>query len=100
MAKKKSASPVAPKVCPVCGEIVPRGSLSCPDCGADHRSGWREDTDAYDATGLPDDDFNYENFVREEFGSSAKPVAVKTIWWVTAIVLLAAFAAIYLCALR
>src|SRR5436189_1116004 len=31
-----------PKVCPVCGEDVPRTASACPECGADHTSGWRE----------------------------------------------------------
>jgi hypothetical protein len=84
----------APKVCPVCGEDVPRTALVCPECGADHASGWREDAEAYDAVDLPDEDFNYEEFVKQEFGSSRRS-ATKTIWWITAILLIAAFIAIY-----
>ena len=59
--------PTTPKACPVCGEDVPRTALACPECGADHTSGWREDAEAYNAVDLPDEDFNYENFVKEEF---------------------------------
>ena len=84
----------APKVCPVCGEDVPRIALACPECGADHTSGWREDAEAYDAADLPDEDFNYEEFVKQEFGSSRGP-AIKRVWWITAILLIAAFIAIY-----
>ena len=91
--------PRPPKVCPVCGEDVPRIALACPECGADYSSGWREDAEAYDAVDLPDDDFNYEEFVRQEFGSSQKP-AIKTVWWITAILLIAAFIAIYFYAAR
>ena len=47
-----------------------------------------------DAVDLPDEDFNYEEFVKQEFGSSRGP-AVKRIWWITAILLIAAFIAIY-----
>ena len=83
-----------PKVCPVCGEDVPRTALACPECGADHTSGWREDAETYDAVDLPDEDFNYEEFVKQEFGSSRRPV-IKTVWWITAILLVAAFIAIY-----
>ena len=68
----------APKVCPVCGEDVPRIALACPECGADHTSGWREDAEAYDAVDLPDEDFNYEEFVKQEFGSSRRP-AIKRV---------------------
>src|SRR5258705_923511 len=83
-----------PKVCPVCGEDVPRTALACPDCGADHTSGWREDAETYDALDLPDEAFSYEEFVKQEFGSSRRP-AIKRVWWITAILLIAAFIAIY-----
>jgi hypothetical protein len=76
---KKSTKPQTPDVCPVCSEDVPRGALACPECGADHSSGWREDTDAYDALDLPDEDFNYEKFVQEEFGSALKAAGAKTV---------------------
>ena len=83
-----------PKVCPVCGEDVPRTALACLECGADHTSGWRENAETYDAVDLPGEDFNYEEFVKQEFGSSRRPV-IKTVWWITAILLVAAFIAIY-----
>ena len=51
-------------MCPVCGEDVPRTALACLECGADHTSGWREDAETYDAVDLPDEDFNYEEFVK------------------------------------
>ena len=82
-------------MCPVCGEDVPRTALACPECGADHASGWREDAETYDAVDLPDEDFNYEEFVKQEFGSSRRS-AIKTVWWITAILVVAAFVAIYL----
>jgi len=77
----------------VCGEDVPRAALACPACGADHTSGWREDAETYDAVDLPDEDFNYEEFVKQEFGSSQRP-AIR-VWWITAILLVAALIAIY-----
>ena len=95
MAGKKPVKPRAPEICPVCGEDVPRGALACPECGADHNSGWREDADTYDAVDLPDQDFNYDKFIREEFGSAPKPAGVKAIWWITAIVVTVLFLAIY-----
>ena len=91
--------PRAPKVCPVCGEDVPRIALACPECGADHTSGWRGDAEAYDALDLPDEDFNYEEFVKQELESSRGP-AIKGVWWITAILLIAAFIAIYFYAAR
>jgi uncharacterized membrane protein YvbJ len=85
----------APDVCPVCGEDVPRGARACPECGADHNSGWQENAGVYDAVDLPDKDFNYEEFVREEFRLAPKPAGVKTIWWIAAIVLIIVFIVIY-----
>ena len=84
-----------PQICPVCGEDVPPRALACPECGADHNSGWREDADAYDGVDLGEDEFNYDEFVGEEFGGSGKPKGISTIWWVTAIVLAAALAALW-----
>ena len=100
MARNKQTSLRAPEVCPVCGEDVPRGAVACPECGADHNSGWREDAESYDGVSLPDENFNYDEFIEEEFGSSPKPVAVKTVWWVTAILVLVVLVAIYLYAAR
>jgi hypothetical protein len=54
----------------------------------------REDAETYDAVDLPDEDFNYEEFVKQEFGSSRRP-AIKAVGWITAILLVAAFIAIY-----
>lgn len=93
MADNQPSRPKAPDVCPVCGEEVPLGAVACPECGADHNSGWREEAESYDA--LPDESFDYEEFVEEEFGASPKPAGIKTIWWVTAILII--FALILTC---
>ena len=85
MTGKKPTKRKAPEVCPVCGQDIPRNALACPECGADYNSGWREDAHTYDAVDLPDEDFNYDEFVRQEFESSPKPGAIKTIWWIMAI---------------
>ncbi len=95
MSTSKQKQPATPEVCPVCGEDVPPRALACPECGADHNSGWREDAGVYDAVDLGDEAFDYDEFVREEFGSSAKPKGVSTIWWVTAIVVLIVFVLLF-----
>lgn len=91
----------APEVCPVCGEDVPRNALACRHCGADHNSGWREDADVYDGTDVPEDAFNYDEFVRQEFGpekrrSRLPNTGLHPLWWLTAFLLLLAFLASYL----
>ena len=88
MARKKPSNLQAPDVCPVCGEDVPRASLACPECGADHNSGWRQDADTYDAVDVPDEDFNYDEFIHKEFGLARKPAGLKIVWWIAAIVLI------------
>ena len=94
--------PPAPETCPVCGEDVPRNALACKHCGADHQSGWREDADIYDGTDVPTDAFDYDDFIRQEFGqspgrrsASRSPHAVHPLWVVTALVLFVVFFIIY-----
>lgn len=76
-----------PGDCPVCGAFVAKGRKSCLDCGADDRSGWKDD-DGTDGLDLPDNDFNYDEFVKNEFGSSPKPQGLKPLWWIVGVVLL------------
>src|SRR4051794_13780604 len=91
MTNKKRVRPTTPEVCPVCGEDVPRSAPACPECGADHNSGWREDADSYDGVDLQENDFNYGKFVKQEFRSQMKPAGLKTIWWIVGNALIVAF---------
>jgi len=78
----------SPETCPVCGQDVPRHALACPHCGADHKSGWDEETTSLDGVDLPGENFNYDQFVEREFGGKLKPAGQKTAWWVAGIVML------------
>ncbi len=82
-----------PETCPNCGADVPRNSKACPECGADERTGWSEQA-AYDGLGLPDEEFNYNQFVKAEFGEgkSAKRGPHWLVWVVAAMVVALAFA--------
>lgn len=84
-----NSRPRTPKVCPVCGEDVPPRALACPECGADHNSGWKEDANL-DGLDLPDEEFDYNEFGEKEFGSKVVPTGMKPIWWITGIILLLA----------
>lgn len=84
---KKKFTP--PLVCPVCGEDVPRKSLACPECGADERSGWKEDAYTYDGLDLPDEEFDYDDFASREFKGPSKP-GLRGVWIFTAILLILA----------
>jgi hypothetical protein len=85
-----------PEICPVCGEGVPRGAAACPECGADERSGWREDADDTGGLDLPDGEFDYDEFVKKEFGTEVKPEGIAWAWWAAAVAALLAFIAMLL----
>jgi len=80
----------APKsfACPACGENVPAKAKACPHCGACEKSGWNEDASAGDGLDLPGEDFDYDKFVEEEFGTPKKLVGRQLLWRVTGVVLL------------
>jgi len=82
--------------CAVCDAEVKRGARACPECGADERTGLYGDEDG--SAHLPDDpeDFDYDSFVKQEFGGSPRPAGLHWLWWITGILLLAclAFAAV------
>ncbi|MGA0093797.1 MAG: zinc ribbon domain-containing protein [Chthoniobacterales bacterium] len=85
-----------PEICPVCGGGVPRGAAACPECGADERSGWREDADETGGLDLPDGEFDYDEFVKKEFGTEVKPEGIAWAWWAAAVAALLAFIAMLL----
>ena len=95
MTQKKQTHPKTPEVCPVCNEDVPAGALACPECGADHNSGWGNHAGLCDGVDLPDDDFKYDDFVEREFGSDLKPSALKLVWWIAGILLFVALVVMY-----
>jgi hypothetical protein len=76
-----------PETCPVCGEDVPRKARACPECGADEESGWKEG--ALQSDGLPDEEFDYDRFVANEFGSAPRKDGMQRVWWLVSLILLA-----------
>ncbi len=62
---KKQRKP--PEICPNCGAFVPDNAAACPECGSDYETGWSERAYAQ-RLNLPDDEFDYDEFIREEFG--------------------------------
>ncbi len=80
---------MTPDACPNCGADVPSGARCCPECGADEKTGWSEEA-ASSHLGLPDDSFDYEDFVKREFGGAEpRPRGISWLWWATAVLLLA-----------
>jgi len=82
---------MTPEVCPNCGAVVPRHAKACPGCGSDETTGWSDYAHASNL-GIPEEHFDYGNFVKEEFGSRRlKPRGLHWIWWLTALLLVALF---------
>ncbi len=82
-----------PEICPNCGADVPRKAKACPGCGADENSGWAEDAQQATAAdlGLPEEDFDYDEFTKREFGKpSPKPQGLHWVWWLAGLALLVA----------
>ena len=79
---------MTPDVCPVCGEMVPDNAKACPECGACEETGWSDDAKA-DALGLPDDSFNYDEYVKREFEGENPKRKFGAVWFVTGAILLA-----------
>ncbi len=90
-----------PDVCPHCGAVVPDDARSCPECGSDEETGWSDRAQAQ-RLDLPDDEFDHDEFVKNEFGSKSsassriKPAGLRWLWWIVGILLLVAFALMFL----
>jgi zinc-ribbon domain len=81
---------VSPEICPNCGAEIPRGAKACPECGSDEQTGWSAEARAA-GLGLPDDEFDYDEFVKDEFGTGRnKPRGITWFWWVVALFLIGA----------
>jgi uncharacterized membrane protein YvbJ len=76
----------APETCPNCGADVPRRAKACPECGSDEKTGWSDEAHVQ-SLDLPDDEFNYDEFVQREFGKPKRP-PMKILWWCVAVALL------------
>ena len=80
-----------PGTCPNCGAEVPPNARACPACGSDEETGWSEEARS-SGLDLPEEKFDYDDFVKREFGGeSPKPRGIPWFWWVIAIGLVALF---------
>ncbi len=80
-----------PESCPHCGAEVPPNAKACPECGSDESTGWSDDA-ARENLGLPDENFDYDDFVKREFsGEQIKPRGLHWAWWLVAVLLLLVF---------
>jgi hypothetical protein len=51
--------------------------MACPECGADENTGWNEEASRLDGLGLPDDEFDHDQFVDTELGPGGSDMN----WW-------------------
>ncbi len=76
-------------ICPNCGAEVPATARACPECGADEKTGWSDNT-IYNGTDIEDpDEFDYEDWQRRELGTQRPSIGWG--WWVVAVGLLVLF---------
>ena len=79
-----------PDVCPNCGAEVPPDAKACPECGSDETTGWSDQARS-SGLDLPDEEFNYGDFVKREFGSkSPVPRGIHWAWWLVGMALVIA----------
>ena len=84
-----------PESCPNCGADVPPKARVCPECGSCEQTGWSEEAET-GHLGLPDDSFDYDDFVGREFGvRKAIPHGLHWFWWLAGLILLAVLIALW-----
>lgn len=86
--------PSAPEECAICGAPIPRHARACPACGADERTGWREQS-LYDGLDLPDEAW------ADDEPADARPVRRTIPWyWLAAAILVLLALALAILGLR
>jgi uncharacterized membrane protein YvbJ len=87
---------IPPETCPNCGADVPPDARACPECGSDEQTGWSAEARA-DGLDLPEENFDYDDFVKREFGATKPlPRGIHWFWWVIALLIVIMFLAFWL----
>ena len=86
-----------PEECANCGASIPRHAKACPECGADERTGWRENEQTrYDGLDLPASAWSDE----ADQAAAQQPVkrvnGVPWYWWCVGVLLLGLLALTFL----
>lgn len=80
-------TPEPPEECANCGAPIPRGAKSCPECGADERTGWRENS-IYDGLELPEGAFDADDQPDTAGTPPPRINGIAWYWWLVAVVLI------------
>ena len=87
--------------CPTCANPLSPNARSCGRCGTRREGGTWLTPESADGLGIDDESFDYDDFIRREFGEGGKGgnwftrmSAKERFWWVVAVVTLVAFAAL------
>lgn len=87
---------MSPDICPHCGMEVPPGAKACPECGSDEKTGWSGKAH-YDHLDLPEENFDYEDFVKREFGGERMvPRGIHWFWRLVTILVVAGLICLWL----
>lgn len=85
--------------CPTCAHPLSPNARSCGRCGARREGATWLTPESADGLGIDDEPFDYDDFIRREFGEEGKGgswftrmSAKERFWWVVAVVTLVAFA--------
>jgi hypothetical protein len=82
---------MVPAVCPNCGAEVPANAKAYPECGSDEETGWSEEAHT-GGLDLPEENFDYNDFVKREFGKpNPVPRGIHWFWWLVALGLVIGF---------
>ncbi|MCP4888337.1 MAG: zinc ribbon domain-containing protein [Planctomycetaceae bacterium] len=73
--------------CPHCGAEIKADAKFCRFCGSSEADGWAEEGDWSDDS----EDFDYEEFVADNFGDSSATTQVSPGWRAVAVILLILF---------
>jgi hypothetical protein len=76
-----------PPECANCGAAIPRAARACPECGADERTGWRENS-LYDGLDLPDEAFAGDDPAAPSRRKTGRINGVSWYWWAAGALLL------------